>query len=371
MGSLGSSKQELALKDASSPGFASGHLLFMRNSRVFAQPFDPVTGTLSGQATALGEAQAYSVSTNGVLAYQGGTLDGHMEWFDRNGNPLGSVGPVAVYGSVRISPDGKHILAEVDDQQINSVNLWSYPASGGVGTRLTFGPGDKAFSVWSPDGKYIAYTCQPDGKPGICRKPANGSGTEEKLFTFGNGISEPYVVDWSPDGRYLSLNEKVLKASRTEVLALPLLGDRKPFEVAPVSADQFGGTLSPNGRWLAYFSYETGRPEVYVVPFPGPGGKFEISQNGGWNDVWDKKGNLYFLSMGNRLMEANLTMSGGSVQVRAIHPLFQLNLPSYADPLFDVSADGSRFLVVTSADPDASRSIGLLLDWQSKLKGNP
>jgi eukaryotic-like serine/threonine-protein kinase len=370
MGSLSSGEQKLVLKDATSPQFAAGHLLFIRDNHVFAQPFDPTTGKVSGEASALAEAEAYSVSGDGLLAYQGGTLKGRMEWCDRSGNPLGSVGPVAVYNSVKISPDGKYILAEVQDPQSNSSDLWSYPASGGVGTRLTFGPGSKEFSVWSPDGKYIAYTCQPDGKLGICRKPANGSGTEEKLFTFGSGISEPLVVDWSPDGRYLSLNEKIATTLLTETSILPLLGDRKAFQVAPVNAQQYDGAFSPDGRWLAYFSYESGRPEVYVVPFPGPGGKFQISQNGGWDDMWDKKGHLYFLSMGNRLMEANLGFSGGAVQVKAIHPLFQLSVPSFASPFYDVSADGSRFLVVTSADPNASRSIGLLLDWQAKLKGD-
>jgi len=369
MGSLGSSEQKLVLKGASSPEFANGHLLFLRDGRIFAQPFDPTTGDLTGQARALAEAQKYSASDSGVLAFQGGTPEGRLEWYDRSGNPLGSVGPAAIYGSVRISPDGTRVLAEVDDAQFSSANLWSYPAAGGVGTRLTFGPGEKAFAVWSPDGKSIAYACYPDGKLGICRRPANGSGTEERLITLSSGISEPLAVDWSPDGRYLSLNYKILKDSRTVMSVLPLPGDRKPFQPAPVNADQFDGKFSPDGRWLAYFSYETGRPEVYVVPFPGPGGKFQISQNGGWNVQWDKKGHLYFLSMGNRLMEADLSMSGGSVQVKVIHPLFQLNLPSFADPFYDVSADGSRFLVVTSTDPEASRSIGLLLDWQSKLKG--
>ena len=370
MGSLRSSEQKLVLKDAASPHFAAGHLLFFRDNHVYAQPFDPATGKVSGEASALADAEAYSVSGNGVLAYQGGTLKGRMEWLDRSGNPLGSVGPVAVYNSVKISPDDKYILAEVQDPQSNSSDLWSYPATGGVGTRLTFGPGSKEFSVWSPDGNYIAYTCQPDGKPGICRKPANGSGTEEKLFTFSSGIREPMVVDWSPDGRYLSLNEKIATTLLTETSILPLFGDRKPFQVAPVNAQQYSGAFSPDGRWLAYFSYESGRPEVYVVSFPGPGGKFQISQNGGWNDMWDKKGHLYFLSMGNRLMEADLGFSGGAVQVKAIHPLFQLSVPSFASPFYDVSADGSRFLVVTSADPNASRSIGLLLDWQARLKGD-
>jgi eukaryotic-like serine/threonine-protein kinase len=368
--SLGSSEQKLVLKDATSPRFASGHLLFIRDNRVFAQAFDPAADKLSGEATAVAEALNYSVSATGVLAYQGGTLKGRMEWFDRSGNLLGSVGPVAEYLSVGLSPDGKRILAEVDDPQSNSSDLWLYPASGGVGTRLTFGPGNKEFAVWSPDGKYIAYTCQPDGKPGICRKLANGSGTEDKVFTFGSGISEPLVVDWSPDGRYLSLNEKVTKALRTETVILPLFGDGKPFQVASVRTQQYGGAFSPDGHWLAYFSYESGRPEVYVVPFPGPGGKFQISQNGGWNEKWDKKGHLYFLSIGNRLMEADMTTSGGSVLLKAIQPLFQLSLPSFADPIVDVSADGSRFLVITSSDPNASRSIGLLLDWQGKLEDN-
>ena len=374
MGSLGSSEPKLILKDAGSPEFADGHLLFTRDNRVFAQPFDVATGTIDGESIPLAKAQSYSASS-GVLAFQGGTQEGRLQWFDKDGNPLGSVGPTAVYNSVRISPDGTRILAEVQEPQSNSSDLWSFPAAGGPGTRLTFGPGLKEFGAWSPDGTYVAYTCLPDGKPGICRKPANGSGTEEELHTLGreitgSGITSPNVVDWSPDGRYISWNQHVTKAALTELSVLPLFGDRKPFQPAPVSANQFDGRFSPDGRWLAYFSYETGRPEVYVVPFPGPGGKFQISQNGGWNVHWDKKSHLYFETMGNRLMEAELGFSGGAVQVKAVHPLFQLNLPSFADPFYDVGPDGSRFLVITSTDPNASRFIGLLLDWEAKLKGS-
>ena len=369
MASLGSSEHKLVLKDAGSPYFTSGRLLFLQDGRVFAQSFDPSTGVLSGEATAIADAQAFSVSTGKVLAFQGGTMKGRLEWFDRIGNPLGSVGPVAEYQSAKISPDGTHILADVVDPTSNSWDLWSYPTAGGPGTRLTFGPGHKTFSVWSPNGKYIAYSCQSGGKAGICRKPADGSGGEETLFAFGAGVSRVNVVDWSTDGRYISFNEFVTGDPGVGTWILPLSGGRKPFQVAAVSAAQYDGGFSPDGRWLAYFSYEAGRPEVYVVPFPGPGGKFQISQNGGWLARWDKKGHLYFLTMGNRLMEADLTASGASLQVKALHPLYQLNLPSYPDPLFDVNADGSRFLVITSANPSASRSIGVLLDWESKLKG--
>jgi Tol biopolymer transport system component len=174
------------------------------------------------------------------------------------------------------------------------------------------------------------------------------------------------VVGWSPDGRYLSFNGKVANPPHTEIGILPVAGDRKPFRMAPESADEYDGRFSPDGRWFAYFSYESGRPEVYVI-LPGPGGKFQISQNGGYNVQWDDKGRLYFLTMGNRLMEADLTMRGASLQVNAIQPLFQTSLPSFAGPFFDVSADGGRFLVVSSAAPHASGSIGVLLNWQAKL----
>jgi hypothetical protein len=177
-------------------------------------------------------------------------------------------------------------------------------------------------------------------------------------------------VDWSPDGRYLALNEKIATTLLTESWILPLFGDRKAFPFASVNAQQYDGAFSPDSHWLAYFSYESKRPEVYVVAFPGPGGKFQISQNGGWNGIWDKRGHFYFLSMGNRLIETDLGFMGGAVQVKAIHPLFQLSVPSFASPFYDVNADGSRFLVVVSADPNASRSIGLILNWESKLNGD-
>ncbi len=366
--SLDSSEKILVLKDASSPKFASGYLLFVGAGRVFAQQFDPIHSRLSGSAIALAESQNYSVSGNGVLAYQGGSAEGRLEWFDRSGNPAGSIGETAVYVSAKISPDDAHVLADIEEAQSRVSDLWSFPASSGVGTRLTFGPGRKAWSVWSQEGKYIAYTCFPNGKLGICRKPADGSGAEETLLTFADEIDFADAIDWSPDGRNLSFDVHTLKNSRWENWMLPLSGDAKQFQVAPTIADQYDGNFSADGRWLAYFSYESGRPEAYVVPFPGPGGKFQISQSGGWLVRWDKKNHLYFLTMGNRLMEADLAMSEKSVQVKSIHPLFQLAVPSSSTPFFDVNSDGSRFLVITAADSAASQSITVLLNWEARLK---
>jgi hypothetical protein len=134
-----------------------------------------------------------------------------------------------------------------------------------------------------------------------------------------------------------------------------------------VGGNQYDGNFSPDGHWLAYFSDETGEPEVYVVPFPGPGGKYQISQSGGWIVRWDKKGDLFFLTIGNQLMKAELNLSAQSLQVKSLRPLFQVNLAGTAAPLFDVNAEGQRFLAVSPARAESS-SISLLLNWPELLK---
>ena len=205
------------------------------------------------------------------------------------------------------------------------------------------------------------------GKAHIVRRPSDGSGPEETLASLVPEISGASVVDWSPDGRYLSYNAFNTNHGRMELWTLPLVGDRKPILCTPgVTGNQYDGNFSPDGHWLAYFSDETGRLEVYVVPFPGPGGKYQISQDGGRQLRWDKKGDLFFLTTGSQLMKAELNLSAQSLQVRSLHALFQMNLADEAVPLFDVTADGERFIAVTSARPESS-SISLLLNWPALL----
>ncbi|HEY6290482.1 MAG TPA: hypothetical protein VI455_02845 [Terriglobia bacterium] len=136
----------------------------LHGTGVLAQPFDPSTGTLSGKATSLAQADNVSATSASILAYQGASPTARLEWFDRSGNPLGSLGEVAEYNSPKISPDGKQVLARVANHQTGTDELWSFPVSGAVSTRLTFGSGAKIWSVWSPDGKYVAYA-GPGGDP--------------------------------------------------------------------------------------------------------------------------------------------------------------------------------------------------------------
>ncbi|MBZ5594925.1 MAG: serine/threonine-protein kinase [Acidobacteriia bacterium] len=364
MRALGSAEAKLVIENASHPTYAAGFLLFLRDSKLFAQPFDPGSASLSGTVVPLTDASNYSVGGDSVLAFQASPRETRLEWFDLDGKPLGTIGQVAQYRSPKISPDGKQVLTVVEPQNSPGSDLWSLPAAGGVSTRMTFGPGVKVWSVWSPDGRYIAYSNRSGGKVSILRKPADGSGAEETLFTLGPDAAGANVVDWSSDGRYLSYDIFSLKTALMENWILPLFGERKPFQVASVPAYQFDGNFSPDGHWLAYFSIETGRPEVYVVPFPGPGGKYQISHAGGWLVRWSKKNQLFFLTTGNQLMEADLSLNPQSLQVKALRPLFQVNLVDTAAPLFDVSADGQRVLAVTPARAEAS-SIGLLLNWSA------
>ena len=309
--SLQSSETKLVLDDADVPAYAGGFLFFIRDKKVFAQSFDLGSGKVSGAATPLADADSYSVAGRSVLAFQAVSRETRLQWFDSTGNPLGTVGQVAFHLAPTISPDGKQILfLAVDLQNPDSEDLWSVPAAGGVSTRMTFGPGGKGWSVWSPDGRYIAYGVRADGKNSILRKPSDGSGAEETLLTLGPEISYSPALDWSPDGRYLSYDAFNIDQGRMANWILPLFGDKKPFQPAPVAGGQYDGLFSPDGHWLAYFSSETGQPEVYVVPFPGPGGKYQISHGGGWDVCWDKKGDLYFLSTGNQLMKAELNLSG-------------------------------------------------------------
>ena len=366
--SLTSAESKFILDDADRPGYSDGFLFFIRNQKIFAQHFDPGSGKVSGSATPLADADWYSVAGRSVLAFQAVSRETRLQWFDLHGNPLGAIGQVAFHLAPKIAPDGKQILFIMGDpQNPGAMDLWTLPVEGGVSTRMTFSPGRKNWSAWSPDGKYIAYGVRSDGKVSIVRKPSDGSGAEETLLRPGAEMTSSMVVDWSPDGRYVSYDAFNINQGGMANWSIPLFGDRKPFQPAPVvGGSQYDGNFSPDGHWLAYFSDETGQPEVYVVAFPGPGGKYQISHGGGWLVRWDKKGDLFFLTIGNQLMKAELNLTAQSLQVKSLRPLFQMNLADTPAPLFDVTADGQRLLAVTPARAESS-SISLLLNWPALL----
>ncbi|HXN73298.1 MAG TPA: protein kinase [Candidatus Acidoferrales bacterium] len=348
------------------PHFASGELLWVRDGHIEAQPFDLRTWKLSGDPRSLGEAEFFSVSTNGVLAYHEGSGVAELKIYDRAGNVIATPGPLARYESPRFSPDGKRIGVVIADPRTGKDDIWAFPVDGGQHDRLTFGPND-SFFIWSPNGKEIAYQATENGKDSIRRRPLDGSRPEDTLYkNDANLFSLP--IDWTPDGKYISMHVSDKQGIFTN-WTLPVAGGQafRPAATAGLTESEFEGRFSADGRWLTYFAYETGRPEVYVVPFPGAGTKTQVSTTGGWLARFSRN-ELFYVTLANRLMVAQFHTQP-SFGVDSVRPLFQLDFPNVAgsNPMYDVSPDGQRFAVLT-ADRTKSASITLLTNWPAELK---
>jgi len=354
------------------PQYASERLLVSRDGHIMAQVFNTRTLKTSGEPQTLGNARYFSVST-GVLAYHESSAESELKVFDRSGNVVATPGPPALYGWPRFSPDGKSIAVTVADPKSRTEDVWVYSVAGGPPARITFGP-ENMSPTWSPDGKELAYTffnawyVQGGGKWSVRRRPLDGSHPEESIYT--NDADEfGLPIDWSRDGRFLSMHLSTKQGFYSN-WSLPLAGGAafRPPATAGLTASEYEGKFSPDGRWITFFSYETGRPEVYVVPFPGPGPKSQVSTTGGWLARFGGK-ELFYVNMGNRLMAAQIHTQP-AFGVDSIHPMFQLdfpNLPDRTEPLYDVSSDGQRFAVLT-VDRSKTTTITLVTNWPSELK---
>jgi eukaryotic-like serine/threonine-protein kinase len=367
VGELGNAKgKPVDVVQGEAPNFASGRVVFVRDGHILAQAFDPKTLKLSGDPQTLGEASKLSVSPAGVLAYHESSSESELKVFDRSGNVVAVPGALADYNAPRFSPDGKSIAVTVTDPRSGKSDIWVYPTLGGQPTRVTFGPND-FWAVWSPDGKELAYGVMDTDKFSIRRRPLDGEAPEETLFET-EAYASAGVLDWSPDGKYLSF-DLMDKGGTWSNWILPLEGKHQPFRppsTAGIAVSAYDGMFSPDGRWLAYFSYESGRPEVYIVPFQSEGLKYQASTTGGWVARFDHKSEFFYITMGNRLMMAPVERQP-NFGLGAAQPLFQLDLPNFAGPNYGVSSDGQRFVVLT-VDHTKSSSITLLTNWTAALQ---
>jgi serine/threonine protein kinase len=368
VGELGKPEQDgVTVVPGQMPQFASGRLLFSRDGRLMVQAFDATTWKVSGEPQILGDARYFSVSTNGVLAYHESSAESELKIFDRNGNLVATPGPLALYDVPRFSPDGKSVAVTVTDPKSGTDDIWVYAVAGGQPARITYGPND-SFPAWSPDGKEMAYMVIENGKFSVRRRPLDGHHPEETIYT-NDAYTYCIPIDWSLDGKYLSMHLST-KEEAFSNWSLPLAGGKafRPAATAGLKASEYEGRFSFDSHWLTYFSYETGRPEVYVVPFPGEGSKSQVSTTGGWLARFSRN-ELFYVTMGNRLMVAQIHTTP-TFAVDSIRPLLQLDFPNPADrtsPLYDVSPDGQRFAVLT-ADRTKSTSISLLTNWPAELK---
>jgi len=372
-GSLDGAPPKHVVNARSRPAYAAGHLLFVRQKTLMAQPFDPGSGKVSGEAFPIvGNVQedpgfytaVFTVSDNGVLAYQqsGGSVDQfQLVWFDRGGKKLEELGAKGNVWTPRLSHDGRRVVFTIGDPG----DLWLEDLSRHVATRITFDPAEDNNPIWSPDDSRIYFLSMRSGGGDIYGKPSSGTGSDELAFSSA-AVKAP--GSFSPDGRYLlfsALNPKT--KWDLELLSLP---ERKGTTFLKTNFDENLGDFSPDGHWIVYASNESGRYEVYVQPFPGPGGKWQISTSGGSMPVWRRDSKEIFYLAADRKLMAVPVMSGEALQPGAPVALFEARLKDDPDRHYDVSADGQRFLLTTPLGDESAPPITLVQNWTALLRQN-
>jgi Tol biopolymer transport system component len=344
-----------------------GWLLYVSQGTLFARRFDIGRGELSGEPITVANPATgmVSASSSGLIAYRSqGVLHQQLTWFDRSGRPIEKVGAIEDTGlsHPELSPDGRRIAVSRTVQ--GNTDVWI--VDGSRMTRFTFEPGIDHGPIWSPDGSRIAFDSGRTNAGGhqFFWKPSSGTDAEAQLITPIPG--DKGLDDWSADGKFILYATSTAK-SAYDLEVLPLDGDRmpRPFLSTPFTEQQ--GQFSPDGRWVAYQSNESGQFEIYVRPFPGPGGQWQVSTTGGISPRWRHDGKeLYYLSPAGQLMAAAVAASAKTFASEAPVVLFNAPVvnggtPGDFRPQYDVAADG-RFLINTIVDQTVA-PITLLLHW--------
>jgi dipeptidyl aminopeptidase/acylaminoacyl peptidase len=337
-----------------------------------AQRFDAGRGQISGDPVTLAQAVgvdqntyagSFSVSPAGVIAWRsgGGADRRQLIWFNRAGQNVGTLGGPDEF-NVRfpeLSPDGKRVA--ITRGPVGSSDIWI--EEGTRASRFTFGQGANYFPIWSPDGARVVFASTRKGALDLYQKPANGSGSEEILL---QSADAKLPNSWSPDGRFILYYSSL---NNGDLMVLPLTGDRKPFPFLNTPFSEQQGAFSPDGKWVAYQSDESGRDEIYVRPFPGPGGQWQVSTGGGTSPRWRADGKeLCYLAPDGKLMTVPVAVQGAALAPGTPETLFQTLIPSNPlRPQYDVARDG-RFLVDTEAEATSTEPIHLLLNWRPPAK---
>jgi eukaryotic-like serine/threonine-protein kinase len=346
-----------------------GYLIYVRESALFAQPFDAKKAVLSGEPTLLAENvhhffgpghAAFSVSQAGVIAYQAAKTPVRLVWLDRRGKELGVLGQPAVVDFVRISPSGNRIAANVEDSRFGTFDLWVFEAASGASTRLTSGQIDESAPVWTPDGARLFFRRDDKGPPDIAQMVVGSPGSERALL-IEPGVQQP--EDVSRDGRRLVYLQDA--ATAADIWLMSLDGDPrlKPWLRSPFN--ERNPRFSPDGRWIAYDSDESGTREVYVALTDGASEKKRISPSGGRAPRWSRDGKELFYAAPDDSIVAVPVAPGASLQAGPGASLFRLETGIRT---FDVSPDGSRFLVTTPLEKSPESPIRVILNWDAALK---
>ncbi|MGP0070602.1 MAG: TolB family protein [Bryobacteraceae bacterium] len=271
-----------------------------------------------------------------------GAIDGHLTWFDRQGNKVGTIGDAGVYRTLTLSPDGKRVAVERADPQTQNKDIWLVDAASGASTRFTSDPAWDAFPTWSPDGSRIVFTSNRSGVYDLYQKASSGAGTEELLYQSKEGKGPN---SWSPDGKFL-IYYSLGQPTHLRLLAADGAPDRQPIPLVDPQFSSVTGRFSPDGRWIAYSSNESGKNEISVRSFDAAtgtaGNPVIVTSGGGRTPLWRGDGKELFYISADGTATAVDVKAGATFQTGAPKPLFKVP----AGLLFwDVSPDGLRFLM--------------------------
>jgi serine/threonine protein kinase/Tol biopolymer transport system component len=351
-------------------------LYWGRQQALVAQAFDSSHARLTGEVIPVPGAESaafngalarssVSVSNDGTVLIGTGSDRYQLSWLDRQGNVVSTLGQPDRYGSVRISPDGLRVAGVLADSFSRS-DLWLLELARAIPSRLTFIGGIFGTGVWSPDSQQIAFHLLSGRR--ILVRSASGAGQEETILHSQHTV---YLNDWSADGRFLLYTQQTAEG-RSELWLLPLQGDRRPEPFLKNEFNEFQGQVSPDNRWVAYCSDESGGVnEVYVTSFPAAGPRWRVSNGGGSYVRWSRNGKeLFYRSLDGTLMVASVQASKHGLEFSTPAPLFRVWYPAgmFAYP-YDVAPDGQRILaLMPSKAAEDNPSLNVLINWDSKTK---
>jgi len=361
------SQQDIVLGNSDDRAlYASGHLLFIHGGNLMTQSFDEKKLKLTGNPVPIAEqvrtevrgAAAFSLSNDGKLIFAGGqTISLELAWYDRTGK-RGDIIDSGTFQDAHISPDGKKVSAARADAA-GHLEIYIYDLVRGAKSQFSFSQSRDDDPVWSPDGNTIVFDSARSGKIDLYTRPANGARQEELLY---HDDLDKYVTTWSSDGRYIAY--ETVANNRIAIWVMPMFGDRKPFPFVQEKYNARFASFSPDTKWMSFTSFEAGHPQVYVVAFPKPAGRFLVGE--GQLAVWSRKGKeILYLDDHSRVASVEVTAHGDSVDLGKPQILFSAQAAGFNQ--FEASPDGQRLLMMQPPLQD-SPSLTLVVNWLQELK---